>query len=276
MARAVLILLLTPLAARAQLALFSVIGTAETPVAAAYNIGEVPGGVTKDVHFRAVNSNTAAIPITVLAISGSGFSITSPSTPPPNIAAGSFLDIFVHFAGGSMPAYYTATLQIDTISVLLQVTALPAPALRVLTGCTGPDPNTGAIAFGNVPTGQLGPCGISLVNLNPQSITLTALAVSGAGFQIASPVQVPLTIAAGTTAALTVNFAPSSAAIYSGLLTVSTSESLTTEFPFVGHGTDSATDTIHRKRDHRNTSRSILQSGTGRRGQLDQRASARP
>lgn len=234
MTRAVLILFLMPFAARAQLALFSVIGTIQSPVGAAYNIGELPGGVSQNVHLRAVNSGSTAVPITGLAISGASFSITSPLTPPPNIAVGGSLDIYVQFTGGP-PAYYTASFQIDNISVLLQVTALPAPALQVVTGCTGPDPNTGAIAFGTVPTGQVGPCRISLVNMNPQSISITTLAVSGTAFQISPAVPTTLLLAPGGTFALTINFAPPGGLVYSGLLTVST-PSLVQSFPLSGTG----------------------------------------
>ncbi len=234
MIRSLLILCLTAFAARAQLALYTVSGTAETAVGAAYNLGEIPGGLSKDVHFRARVSGTASVPITKLAIGGAGFSIASPLTPPPNIPGGNFLDIYVHFAGGP-PAYYTATLQIDSLSVLLQATALPAPALQVVTGCMGPDPNTGTITFGTAPIWQPGACGISLVNMNPQSISVTALAASGTGFQISPAVQAPLTIAAGAAVALTIQFAPASAATYSGVLTVST-PSLVQAFPLTGTG----------------------------------------
>lgn len=234
MTRAALLLLLIPFAARAQLALFAVNGTTEAAVGPAFNMGEVPGGVPINVHLRAVNSGSVAIPLTSLSLSGAAFSITSPLTPPPSILPASSLDIYVQFAGGP-PDYYTATLQIVGLSVLLQVTVLPAPALEVKAGCTGPDPSTGAIAFGATPTGQLTPCGVSLVNMNPQSISITALAVSGTGFQLSPTVQLPLTLAAGTEVALSINFDPTTAAAYSGVLTVST-PSLVQAFPLTGSG----------------------------------------
>jgi hypothetical protein len=231
---AALVLFLIPFAAQAQLALFTVSGTIETLVGASYNLGEVPGGAARAVQFRARPSGSAAVPITKLAVSGSSFSIASPLTPPPNIAAGSYLDIYVNFSGGP-PAYYTATFQINSISVLLQVTALPGPSLQVLTGCTGPDPSSGAIAFGAVPTGQLGPCGMFLVNMNPQSIVVTVATVSGSGFQIAQALQTPLTIAAGKTVQFSINFQPTAVTTYSGMLTVNTS-SLSQSFPLTGSG----------------------------------------
>ena len=119
MTRVVLIFLLAPLAAHAQLALFSVNGTTETPVGASYSLGQVAAGNSKSVRFRARNSGAAAIPITNLGISGYEFIITSPPTPPPNIAPGNFLDIYIQFSGGP-PASYSANFQINNISVLLQ------------------------------------------------------------------------------------------------------------------------------------------------------------
>jgi hypothetical protein len=230
MKRAVLTLLLTPLAAYAQLALFTVSGATESPVGSSYAMGQVAAGNSKDFRFRARNSTNAAIPITRLGISGYGFTITSPPTPPPNIAPGNFLDIYIDFSGGS-PASYSANFQINSVSVLLQVTAVAAPTVSVGTGCTGPDPNTGTIAFGTVQSLQVESCPISLRNLNTQSVIVSAVSVSGTGFQMPQAVQTPLTIAPSGTTTLTINFSPTASAVYSGLLTVDTQT-----FPLSGIG----------------------------------------
>lgn len=213
------LVLLFPLAARAQLVLSIVNGGTEAPAGATYILGQVAVGDTRDVRFRARNTTSAAVPITTLAISGAGFSIASPLTPPPNIPPGNFLDIYVHFSGG-MPGSYSATLQINRISVLLIATAVPAPALTTLTGCTGPDPTTAMIDFGTVKTGQTGTCALVLVNHDTQPLTITTLAVTGPGFQLAHAVPTPLTLATGQSASLSINFAPSAGSFYSGLLTV--------------------------------------------------------
>ncbi len=176
------------------------------------------------MRLRARNSGNAAIPITSLAISGSGFSITSPLTPPPNVPPGNFLDIYIQFSGGP-PASYSANFEINNISVLLQVTAVAAPTVSAAPPCTG------AIGFGTVQSLQLEACVVSLQNLNTQSVTVAMVAVSGTGFQLASPAQTPLTIPSGGTSTFTINFSPTASAIYSGVLTVDTQT-----FPLTGIG----------------------------------------
>lgn len=230
MRQRVLILLLLPFAARAQLALFAVTGTTETPVGATYSIGQVAAGNSETVRFRARNPGTAAIPITSLGISGYEFSITSPPTPPPNIPPGNFLDIYIEFAGGP-PASYSANFQINTISVLLQVTSVAAPTVRAMTGCTGPDPSNGIIAFGTVQSLQVQACTIALTNLNAQAVVVSAVTVSGTGFLIPHAVQTPLTIPPNGTSSFTINFSPVSSAVYSGSLSVDTQT-----FPLTGIG----------------------------------------
>lgn len=230
MTRLALILLLAPFAARAQLALFAVNGTTETPVGATYSMGQVAAGNSETVRFRARNSGNAAIPITSLGISGYEFSISSPPTPPPNIAPGNFLDIYIQFAGGP-PASYSANFQINTVSVLLQITSVAAPTISAVTGCTGPDPNTGTIAFGTIQSLQVQACTIALTNLNAQAVTVSTVTVSGTGFQIPRAVETPLTIPPNGTASFTINFSPVSSAVYSGSLTVDTET-----FPLTGTG----------------------------------------
>ena len=105
MTRAVFLLLLAPLAAQAQLALFTVSGAAETPVGATYQAGNVAAGATLDIRFRARNQGTASITISKLAISGAGFTIVQTPSIPFVIAQGAFQDVYVQFAGTTLASY---------------------------------------------------------------------------------------------------------------------------------------------------------------------------
>ena len=132
MMRATVLLLLAPLAAEAQLALFAVNGTTETAVGSSYQVGNVATGDSVDTRFRARNSGTAAISVTNLAIAGSGFTIIQTPSVPFVVAPGSFQDVYVHFTGITL-ASYSANFQIvyggKSISVLLLVTVVAAPSL---------------------------------------------------------------------------------------------------------------------------------------------------
>jgi len=117
-----------PLAAQAQLALFTVGGAAETPVGATYQAGNVAAGATLDIRFRARNQGTASITISKLAISGAGFTIVQTPSIPFVIAQGAFQDVYVQFAGTTL-ASYSASFQINSISVILVATVVNAATL---------------------------------------------------------------------------------------------------------------------------------------------------
>jgi hypothetical protein len=159
------------------------------------------------------------VTVSSLSVSGAGFSIVQTSSVPYVVSPGGAMDIYVQLAAGS-PAAYSANFQVNTISVILVVTVVAAPNLSVQSPCTGPNPNTGAITFGTIQSGQTEACIFSLQNSGAQSITVSTLTISGAGFQFIQMIQTPILIPAGGLTTFTVNFAPSSAAVYSGMLTV--------------------------------------------------------
>ncbi|HEY4359633.1 MAG TPA: hypothetical protein VGN17_01630 [Bryobacteraceae bacterium] len=217
---------LLALAASAQV-LYSVDGSGtETPVGSSYNAGSVAAGASKSTRFRARNPGNSAIPVTKLALSGTNFSITSPLSLPPNIAPGNFLDIDVNFQGG-VPAQYSASLQINTISVLMLITSVPAASLTVLSGCTGPDPATGTIDFGKVQVGQSGTCTFSLLNGNTQALTVAA-SVTGLGFKM--PAQSYVLPPSGSVS-FNVVFTPGTGALFLGTLMLDARS-----FPLTGTG----------------------------------------
>ena len=228
MMRCALLLMFAPLAAQAQLLLFSVNGTAETPVGSTYQVGSVAAGDSKDTRFRARNTSSGPINVTNLAISGSGFSIIQTPSVPFAIAPGFFQDIYVHFSGLT-PTTYSANFQLkyggNSITVLLLASVVAAPSLATLAagnGCTGPDASTNAIAFGTVQDGQTATCTISLQNLGIQSLTVSTVTLTGTGFIFANSVHTPIVISPGGSFSLTITFAPSAAAVYAGVLAVDT------------------------------------------------------
>src|SRR5215472_6417231 len=111
MMRCALLFMFAPLAAHAQLLMFSVNGAAEAPVGSTYQVGSVAAGDSRDTRFRARNTGAGPVNVTNLAISGSGFSIIQTPSVPFVIAPGSFQDIYVHFTGITL-ASYSANFQI--------------------------------------------------------------------------------------------------------------------------------------------------------------------
>ncbi len=219
--RLLLLALLLPLAARAQLALFVANGAAETPVGASFDFGKVALGDAKDVRFRARNTGSTTIKVTTLALSGAGFTLVADQSLPFSISPGNFQDVTVHFVAGIV-ATYSANLQLNSLSVLLLASSVASATLSSAVGCTGPDPATGSIGFGTVLTSATPICTFSLRNQTPQAITVNTLSTSGAGFGSPQGIRTPFTLLAGENVTFTITFSPGAPGTYSGTLAVDT------------------------------------------------------
>jgi hypothetical protein len=218
--RAAILLLLAPVAAHAQLQLLLVTGTQQTPLTSGstYSLGQVAADASYDFIVRALNSGTAPITITSSA-SSDDFSVTSPVTLPPNIAPGSFLDFYIHFAGG-LPASYSMSFQLNATSVIFVITSVPAATLSVAPNQSCSD-SANTINFGKIVESQTAPCTFLLQNPGWQQLTVSSVAVTGAGFLLSQPPATPLNLpVGGMPSSFTVTFAPQSAASYSGVLII--------------------------------------------------------
>lgn len=219
MRRLLLLAALSPLIAQAQIALFAVNGSTETPLGANYDLGRIATGDTKTVVLRARNTAGTPVQVTTLSIAGAGFTLpTRPSVPFP-MPPGGAQDITVQFTG-TFAATYSANFQFNSASVLLLATVVPFATVSASTGCAGPDPATGGIGFGTIVSTATAACIISLRNDTGQSLSIATLSVSGAGFGKPQGVQAPLTLPAGQSVSFTITFAPPAPGLYSGTLTV--------------------------------------------------------
>ncbi len=216
MIRCIWLALTMPLVAQAQLALVTFDGTAETPVGSTYNFGNVAAGADQGVRIRARNTGSSAISVTRISVSGAGFSISgAPATA--IIAPTNFLEFTVHFSA-SVPASYSANLQVNTISVILLATAVPAPALNVLSGCT-----QNPLAFLPVQIGKIGLCNFSIANTYAQPLIVSTIGLTGSGLKLMNVPGLPVTIAPGLATTFTVQITPvCGTAAYAGTLTVNT------------------------------------------------------
>lgn len=222
-ARLFCLLAFASLSLQAQIALYSLSGITPSPLGSVYGYGQVAAGDLKDVRFRAVNTGTTAITITLIKVlntGGAGFSIVNSSSTPLGVSAGGSIDFFVRFSATAVTSY-SATLQVgtvsNTVSAILLATVVPAATLSVAAPCTGPDANA-TISFGRIVQGSQQNCAISIQNPFPQALTVSPLTVTGAAFTTTSPSSV--TIAAGQSASFAIQFSPAAAASSSGTLIV--------------------------------------------------------
>jgi len=222
--RAIILALLLPLAASAQIALFTVNNGAEVPIGAVLDLGKVAAGDTLSVRIRLRNIGATTVHITYFFPDGTGFTLDRPTLPFP-IVPGSVQDTLLNFSAAT-PARYPASLRVDTdvnsVSVIVTATVVVGPVLTVFPVCTGSNGPPPSIDFGLVQAGQLRLCNFSLRNPGPADMTVATFQVTGSGFQMSAGPKAPFSIAAGDAIAFVVNFTPSRAGSYPGALAIET------------------------------------------------------
>ena len=209
-------LCMVPVAANAQIALATLVGTVQTPVTTFYNYPTIAPNATLDVTFVATNTSTTPTAITKLALSGIGFLIVNTSTLPIAIEPGKSITFFVRFTGGPVGTYQ-ANLQVNTAIIALQGSVVQTATLTVASPCTGPDAS-GAISFGRVPQGQTATCTFKAANPYTQALQVSPITLTGSAFKTvqASSASIP----AGQSLTFTIVFTATSATAYSGSLTI--------------------------------------------------------
>jgi hypothetical protein len=215
--KALLLISLVPLAARAQLTLFAVNGTTQISVGSTYQIGQVPLNTTFNVEFQAYDTATTSVSVAVTTLAGEGFTFEYPPVvpyviPPDSAAAET---IWVSFTPTST-ASFSANLQIGSLSVILFGSGVTAPTLISVAGCSG----NGAFNWGDVPVGSSATCTFSLENPNPQPVAVASIVVNGLGFSGPVGVTTPMTLEPNQAASFAVSFTPLQAILYSGTLAI--------------------------------------------------------
>jgi hypothetical protein len=221
----ILIALLLPLAAEAQLTMYAVTGTTESSVGSSYQFGQVAINTTSSVQFQIYNTGKTAVTITSVLLGGAGFTfeypVQSPYTIPANSNVTQALNIWVSLTPTST-ATFNASLTVNAasggISTILIGSGVTAPTLTSGAGCSGSVP----FNWGNVPVNNSSSCTFALENSNPQAVTVASIVINGLGFTGPYGVTGPFVLQPGQSASFSVNFTPPGATLYSGTMVIGT------------------------------------------------------
>jgi Abnormal spindle-like microcephaly-assoc'd, ASPM-SPD-2-Hydin/Protein of unknown function (DUF1573) len=205
----------------------------------AINFGNVTVNNQSSQTLTVTNTGSAALTISSVAISGTGFGFTGITTPKA-ISAGQSTSIIVAYTAGTAGAA-TGTLTInsnDTSNPKLTV-ALSANGTVAPTGNL--QANQNSLAFGSVTNGSNLTKQVVLTNTGTAAVQISAVTVTGTGFT-ASGISTPATLNASATATLSVKFAPTGTGAVTGSVTV-TSNATGSPLTISLSGTGSATPT---------------------------------
>lgn len=183
---------------------------AANPTSIAFGNVFVGANVTQSV--TVTNTGNQSVTINTATPTGAGITILG-LTVPLTLTAGQSTNFTVRFAPAAAGAVNG--------NVSLASTASNSPTVITLTG-TGVTPTLLLSAspvsfdFGNVAIGSSATQSITLTNTGNQSVTVSALNMTGAAFSITPAVSLPLTLSAGQSSSFTVRFAPTASGGASG------------------------------------------------------------
>jgi len=183
------------------------------------DFGNVTVGTSKTVAITASNTGSASLTISSAAPTASQFSLNQ-TVLPITIAAGQKATLNVTFkptAATSSKANLTIGSNASNSSL-----SLPLSGDGVAAGQLTLSPLT--FNFGNVVVGVSQSTPVTLTNVGGSTVNVSQATISGSGFSV-SGLNVPLSLAAGSSASFSVIFDPASAASDSGTLSITSDAS---------------------------------------------------
>ncbi len=177
------------------------------------NFGSVADGSSASQTITFTNTGNAALQITSVSTSGAGFSasgISSPVTLNPSQTATLSVAFRPTTAGNATGTVAVANSSGSPVTIALAGTGTQS----------GLSISPATFDFGTVVQGQTKSQIFTLTNTGSAALTVTQIAVAGAGFS-ASGLTTPTTIGVGKTATFSLLFAPSTAGSLHGSVTIS-------------------------------------------------------
>ena len=163
------------------------------------------------------SSGTSAVTVNSAALTGAGFAVSGASFPL-TLNAGQSANLTVQFkptttgAASGQLAINSNSNSGSSMAVALSGTGAPAanPQLTV---------SAPSLAFGNVTVNSTSTQSLTLTSSGTSAVTINSAALTGAGFTV-SGASFPLTLNAGQSATLTVQFKPTATGAAAGQLTI--------------------------------------------------------
>ena len=216
-------------AAHAQFDLFLVEGSTERAAPAVYDFGSLYADESASAHFRLRNTSNAAAAVNVLAVAGTGFTLTAPVLPV-GLAPQAAFDFSVAFHGPNTGTY-SASLHSESIAILLTATVAPRLTYRIDSGCATAFP--GPVDFGSVVRGSSAACRITIQNDTPGVLTIPAISVQGADFALLGAAPSGQALQSRQGGEFSVVFTPPITGLFQGALTIGDRS-----YPLLGTGAD--------------------------------------
>jgi hypothetical protein len=184
--------------------------------------GSVTVGSPATSHISLVNSSSGPVVISQLTVSSKSFSYDGLGTLPFTLAANSTATLNVHFgpstAGAASAELVIASISPGSTSTTVQMTGTGVATAPSAAGA-GLTVSSRTVAFGSVAVGTPSIQPVTLTSSGTAAVIVSGGTLSGTGFTM-SGVTFPLTLNAGQTATLNLQFDPAAAGAATGNLTL--------------------------------------------------------
>jgi Abnormal spindle-like microcephaly-assoc'd, ASPM-SPD-2-Hydin/Protein of unknown function (DUF1573) len=183
-------------------------------VPSSLSFGSVSVGSSGTKQITLSNTGNAAVQITSIAAAGTGFSVNGLTVPYTlNPSATTTLNvIFAPTTGGSVSGNITVISDANGSPLKIPVSGTGLQA--------GLSVTPSSFAYGSVVDGQTKSQTFTITNTGGSSLTISQLAISGAGYSL-SGLTTPASLAAGANTTFSAVFAPTTAGSLAGTVTVS-------------------------------------------------------
>jgi Abnormal spindle-like microcephaly-assoc'd, ASPM-SPD-2-Hydin/Glycosyl hydrolase family 79 C-terminal beta domain len=183
--------------------------------------GTVSVGQTASATVSLLNEGPAPLEITQLGLTGQSFSVAGQSNLPATISAGATYRLNVQFdpvAAGAAAGQLTVTDNASTGNTA--VISLGGTGVANVGDIGTLVASPSQVTFGTVPVGQTASATVLLLNEGSAPLEITQLGLTGQSFSVAGQSNLPITIGAGATYRLNVQFDPVAGGAAAGQLTV--------------------------------------------------------
>jgi hypothetical protein len=188
--------------------------------------GNVSVGKTASATILLFNGSSAPLQITQLALNGPSFSVAGQSSPSITVSAGATYRLNVQFApvaSGTASGQLTITRNSSTSNTA--VISLSGTGVATATDSGTLIASPSQVTFGTVSIGQTASATVLLSNEGSAPLEITQLGLTGLTFSVADQSNLPITISAGATQSLNVQFAPVASGTAAGQLTITSNAS---------------------------------------------------
>ncbi|MGA2039668.1 MAG: choice-of-anchor D domain-containing protein [Bryobacteraceae bacterium] len=203
--------------AASQFSLYQVTGNAGLLAGAQFSFGSVYPNAPATVEFSILNTTSQTQTVTVLSVSGAGFSVDAAA--PMTLKANASVQFTLTFEGATAGSY-SGSLDVAGIVVALTATATAGLTYEVELPSGASALSEAAVDFGSVKVGSNATLGFLAVNQTAAPLTVDSIGVAAGDFALVGLSPAGTSLAPQSSASFAIEFSPTAAGARTAVLSI--------------------------------------------------------